>query len=439
MLALVQQCAGFGMALTGSRTYVGFGFGAIQAGLFLYEAFQSGAFGRLVVAEIVPDLVAALRGTGGYFSVNVALANGVDRACVGPVQIEDPAVDIDRQHLIDAVAEAEEIGIAVPSVKAYVSDAAGSLHRVLAQGLRRKVTEHGPRAVIYAAENHNHAAEILQASVMAEIPESERDQVAGRVRFLNTVIGKMSGVIRDPAEIQAQNLAPLTPDIQWSFLVEQFNRILISKVDFEQREDEPPFRRGFEVFEEKADLLPFEEAKLFGHNATHALAAYLGMLKGIQLMAGLKALPDFMPFLRVAFIEESGIPLIRKYGGVDPLFTEIGYARYVDDLLERMTNPFLRDTVERTGRDPARKLGWNDRLIGTLRLALQFGVTPHRYAMGAAAALAVMDRAALDERVDLASRLDVLWQASEPAPQERVAVLELVEEGRRDLQRWLQR
>ena len=32
-------------------TFVGFGFGAIQAGLFLYEAYRSGNFGRLVVAE----------------------------------------------------------------------------------------------------------------------------------------------------------------------------------------------------------------------------------------------------------------------------------------------------------------------------------------------------------------------------------------------------
>ena len=46
------------MALTGTRTYVGFGFGAIQAGLFLYEAYRSGNFARLVVAEVLPDLVA---------------------------------------------------------------------------------------------------------------------------------------------------------------------------------------------------------------------------------------------------------------------------------------------------------------------------------------------------------------------------------------------
>jgi len=43
------------MPLTGSKTFVGFGFGAIQAGLFLYEAYQSGNFGRLVVAEVLPD------------------------------------------------------------------------------------------------------------------------------------------------------------------------------------------------------------------------------------------------------------------------------------------------------------------------------------------------------------------------------------------------
>ena len=72
------------MALTGTRTYVGFGFGAIQAGLFLYEAFQSGAFRRLVVAEVVPDVVASVRGNGGYFIVNIARPDGVEReaACV---------------------------------------------------------------------------------------------------------------------------------------------------------------------------------------------------------------------------------------------------------------------------------------------------------------------------------------------------------------------
>src|SRR5512145_2628806 len=98
------------MALTGSRTFVGFGFGAIQSGLFLYEAFHSGAFGRLIVAEVQPDTVSALRRAAGYFTVNIARADGIEQARVGPVQIEDPAVEADCQRLIDAIAGAEEIG-----------------------------------------------------------------------------------------------------------------------------------------------------------------------------------------------------------------------------------------------------------------------------------------------------------------------------------------
>jgi mannitol-1-phosphate/altronate dehydrogenase len=52
-----------------------------------------------------------------------------------------------------------------------------------------------------------------------------------------------------------------------------------------------------------------------------------------------------------------------------------------------MTNPFLCDSVARVGRDPARKLAWDDRFIGAMRLAMDAGIAPGRYAFGAAAAL----------------------------------------------------
>ena len=60
------------------RTYVGFGFGAIQSGLFLYEAFESGEFDRLVVAEVVPEVVTAIRANRGHYALNVATATRVD-------------------------------------------------------------------------------------------------------------------------------------------------------------------------------------------------------------------------------------------------------------------------------------------------------------------------------------------------------------------------
>jgi hypothetical protein len=141
------------VALTGKRTFVGFGFGAIQAGLFLFEAFRSGNFGRLVVAEVLPDLVQAIRRAGGFYSVNVAHPDRIEAVDIGPVEIENPAVEADRLHLIDAVAAADEIATAVPSIRQYVSGAPASLHRILAEGLLRKAVRGSPRAILYAGEN----------------------------------------------------------------------------------------------------------------------------------------------------------------------------------------------------------------------------------------------------------------------------------------------
>ncbi|MBL8160584.1 MAG: hypothetical protein JNJ61_01265 [Anaerolineae bacterium] len=418
------------MALSGTHTFVGFGFGAIQSNLFLYEAFQSGNFGRLVVAEVVPEVVAAIRQDGGMFRVNIAHPDGVQQASVGPVQIENPGQPDDRARLITALADAHEISTAVPSVSFYASPDEGSLHHILAEGLRQKARAGGPRAVIYAAENHNHAAEILEARVFEAIPAAEHATVREHVRFLNTVIGKMGGVVTSPEEMQEAGLVPVTSGGSRAFLVEAFNRILISRIDFGNG---VPFARGISVFEEKADLLPFEEAKLYGHNAAHALAAYLGWTRGLKTIAELPQQPGLMAFLRAAFIEESGGALIRKYDGLDALFTPAGYTAYVDDLLARMTNPYLRDTVERVGRDPQRKLGWDDRLIGTMRLALRQGIRPVRFALGAAAALELL-RASQPGEPDVL--LDSLWRDSAPDATEREAVLALIHAATDRLRAW---
>ena len=424
------------MGLSGQHAFVGFGFGPIQAGLFLYEAFRSGSFGRLVAAEVLPGVVRAVREAGGRFSVNVAHSDRIEIAEVGPLEIEDPGMESGQGRLVEAVAQAEEISTAVPSVQSYTSPGPGSIHRLLAQGLRRKAAAQGRRAIVYAAENHNHAAEILKARVLEEIPPNEREQVRARVRFLNTVIGKMSGVVSDADEIRRQALAPISPGGQRAFLVEAFNRILISKIHFAGAGDSTAFERAIKVFEEKDDLLPFEEAKLYGHNATHALAAYVGALRGVERIADLSRHPDVMAFLRAAFVQESGEALVRKHAGKDPLFTREGYGDYADDLLARMVNPFLHDSVERVGRDAERKLAWDDRLVGTLRVALEQGVKPARYALGTAAALAVLEPGALETNTPAAAWLHPLWQSASPNEQEEEKVLELIEEGRKRLRQW---
>jgi mannitol-1-phosphate 5-dehydrogenase len=410
------------------KTFVGFGFGAIQAGLFLLEAHASGAFGRLVVAEVVPETVAALRGAGGFYTVNVAHANGVEPARVGPVEACDPAVEEDRAALIDALALADEIATAVPSVKFYSSDAPGSIHRLLAAGLARKVEIDGPRAVVYAAENHNHAAQILAGLVEQELDAGTWAALRERVRFLNTVISKMSGVVE-----ATDALAPVTPGGKRAFLVEDFNRILVTQPDFPAEKGGAAFARAIEVFQEKPDLLPFKEAKLYGHNGLHALAGYLGAARGLAFMSELSGAPGILDFVRAAVLEEPGAALVEKYAGADTLFTGAGFAAYADDLLVRMTNPHLQDRIERVCRDPERKLGWDDRLIGPMRLALANGATPRRFAAGAAAALRVLEPDATEFP---AARLAAILEHGGAPRDEAARVAALATEGGTLLAQW---
>lgn len=387
------------------KVFVGIGFGAIQGGLFLYEASRSGNFNRYVVAEVIPEVAAAVRKHGGY-AVNIATPSGVDRQQVDGVEIYNPSVPEDAASLVAALAEAGEIAVALPSV-AFYTRGAPSPAILLAQGLRqRHERKGGAPSVTYAGENHNHAAEILEAAVRAELG-ADADAVLQNHRFLNTVIGKMSGVVTDEAQMVRDDLVPIAPGLPRAFLVEAFNRILISSIDL------PGFERGITVFAEKDDLLPFEEAKLYGHNATHALVGYLAHERGYDTMSEALANGDVRKTAREAFLNEAGTALIAKRVGVDLLFTIGGFTKYCDDLLERMGNPYLRDQVSRIIRDPERKLGWEDRLVGTIRIALGCGLQPHGFARSAAAALKFW-RPGL-EADDVARALMEIWGREVPA------------------------
>jgi mannitol-1-phosphate 5-dehydrogenase len=126
------------------------------------------------------------------------------------------------------------------------------------------------------------------------------------------------------------------------------------------------------VFQEKDDLLPFEEAKLFGHNAVHSMLGFLAYLKDYQYMSDIRDDPSLYHYGEIAFRNECGALLLKKFKDLnDPLFTEDGFEFYGSDLLKRMTNPYLRDEVKRICRDPFRKIGYNDRFLGTMREAFK--------------------------------------------------------------------
>lgn len=352
-------------------SFVGIGFGPIQSGLFLCEAFRSGAFDRLVVSEINAETVEKIRENNGCYQVNIAHSDHVQVTSVENVEAFNPTVKEDAIALIHAIGEASEIAVALPSVNLYETGCP-SVVDLLAEGIRLKQSGIAfPETVIYTAENNNQAAEILDRALQNRLGETLR------IQALNTVIGKMSGIAK------SSNLVPWITGEESAFLVEAFNRIYISKILL------PDFKRGITAFIEKEDLLPFEEAKLFGHNAIHALLGYTAGEKGCRYISDAVDYPELIRSAREAFLNESGAALIKKHSGVDSLFTAEGFQHYAEDLLERMVNPFLQDDVDRVTRDPERKLGWDDRLIGAMRTALEADIVPDNLAIGAAAAVRI--------------------------------------------------
>jgi mannitol-1-phosphate/altronate dehydrogenase len=108
-------------------------------------------------------------------------------------------------------------------------------------------------------------------------------------------------------------------------------------------------------------------------------------------MTEVKANKAIMQIGREAFLQESGAALIKKYAYVeDELFTKAGFKNSAEDLLKRMTNPYLGDTIGRVVRDVVRKLQIEGRIFGTMRLALQHGIEPKNMALGAMAGIAVL-------------------------------------------------
>jgi len=238
------------------KTFLGIGLGPIQTGIFLDGAFR-GKFDRLVIADVDAALIQAVRSNGGTIQINIASNTAIHTETITGVEIYNPSVPEDLEKLTLAAAQADEVATALPSIAFFKY--LGWLKEGFAQQPER-------RRFVYAAENHNHAAEELE-KVVGSFPQT---------RYLNTVVGKMSCIF--PAEECARRGIPtLTPTADRGHLIEEFSRILIQSCD-------GIAERKTEGLQDKADLLPFEEAKLYGHNAVHFWLGIHAQKKGFKFM-----------------------------------------------------------------------------------------------------------------------------------------------------------
>ena len=134
-------------------------------------------------------------------------------------------------------------------------------------------------------------------------------------------------------------------------------------------------------------LDPYLERKLFTLNATHAICAYLGLLKGFKFIREAAKDSEIEGILKGAMSEISKL-LCAKHG-----FLKSEQEAYAAKTLARFKDPFIDDELVRVARNPLQKLGAKERLITPLQEAPDF----ENLAKGVAAALSCCEKNLLKE------------------------------------------
>jgi len=332
---------------------VHFGAGNIGRG-FLAQLYTESGF-RVLFVDIVDAVVNALHDRGTY-PLDIVETAGTTRLWIKPV-------DALHASRTDAVAVAmAQADIASTAVGAAVLPRLAS---TIARGIekRTKIRPESPLNIILC-ENIHDAAGLLRPLVLEQLEGDSRRWAEKNIGFINASIGRMVPVMTDEQKAEDPLLVRVEPycelPVDADALVPPFPEIRHMK----------PIS-GF---------MAYVERKLYVHNLSHAATAYLGWFHRHHFIWQAAEDPAVAQLARAAALE-SCQALVRRRG-----LSMQDLEAHVEDLFARYRNRALGDTVERVARDPVRKLGPEDRIIGAARQCLEADITPQHIAIVAAAA-----------------------------------------------------
>ena len=236
----------------------------------------------------------------------------------------------------------------------------------IAKGIKRRweINPDKPLNIIIC-ENLIGADEFIREKMKTEFSEEEYKKFLDTVGLVEASIGRM---VPAPSE-EDKAKHPLIVN------VEPYCELPVDKAAFKGEIPNIVNLKPFAPFEF------FIKRKLFVHNMSHATCAYLGKLMGYTYTYESMANSDIKLICKWA-LDESIVALSKQYGY--PLNDLVDHA---NELLFRFANHRLGDTVARVGKDPIRKLGENDRLVGTLHSCKNNGINPVFVSLGIAAGL----------------------------------------------------
>jgi mannitol-1-phosphate 5-dehydrogenase len=337
-----------------TKSAVMFGAGNVGRG-FLGQLFSESGY-EVVFVDVDEALVEALNARRAY-TLQLVDNQSRQELTISPVRALRSG---DADSVSKALAQAS---LAATAVGARILPAIAPL---VARGIARRAAEGSPAPLnIIICENLKGAAAAFRSMVSAHIADGDRSYFLSNIGFVDTVIGRM--VPPPTPEMRA-----LDPSL---IAVEPYKELPVDRRGFT---GPIPALTGMEVCD---NFGAYTARKLYIHNCGHAVLAYLGYLRGHEY--GYQALEDplIRPVLERA-LSESVAGIVAAYG-VQAEWLE----RHAADLIHRFANRALGDTIFRLGRDPARKLSPDDRLVGAARLVEKAGASPDAIAWGIAAAL----------------------------------------------------
>lgn len=328
------------------------GAGKIGRGFLGQKAHESGY--RITFVDAAEPLVHDLSRAGAYHVYMVSEA-GEETHTVDGYEILSTA----DGRAADRIAQADLVATAV-GVRNLEAAAP-----VLAAGVRCRIRRGGGPLTVLIAENQMHAGELVRSLVERFLEPPEQQWAEANLGFAACSIERMV----PEADAEHRRRDPL------GIVCEPYARL---PIDGDAVRGAAPALTGLTL------CRPFsfaEKRKLFMHNMSHALIAYLAHERGTPYIWQAAAQSDIRQTASEALAAVAAA-LQAEYGaGQEDL------AAYAADLLKRFANRRLGDTTARVGADPLRKLRAEDRLTGAALYVLAAGGDPGPLVRGIAAAL----------------------------------------------------
>lgn len=330
------------------KTAVQFGAGNIGRGFIGAVLSQSGY--RVVFADVNKEIVDRINADRQY-TVHIKDVDSEDILISGV-----SAVDSSTDAVVDVIKEAEILTTAVGlRILPFIAPA-------IAKGIvaRKEAGIEAPLNII-ACENGLMASSRLKEAVLSHLDEAQTEWCLAHTGFPNCSVDRIVPPVR------SENPIDVAVEKYYEWNVEE--KAFVGKA---------PEIAGMNMAD---NLLAYIERKLFTLNTGHAITAYLGKMNGCQTILESIETPEIYAVVHAA-MQQSGEALVKQFG-----FDHEAHFKYIEKIIKRFHNPYLKDDVTRVGREPIRKLSPDDRLIKPVMTAKSFGLPYDKILLGVGAAL----------------------------------------------------